>query len=47
MASGLTHSQRVLRLYRQSLQHSLSWAIDRTLWRQKALELRVRVCVWG
>eukprot|EP00794_Sanderia_malayensis_P019093 gene19093-21009_t len=38
----LTHVQRVTRLYRRSLKHLLSWAIDRPLWREKALELRAR-----
>ncbi len=38
----LTHAQRVTRLYRRSLKHLLSWAIDRPLWREKALELRDR-----
>ena len=38
----LTHTQRVTRLYRRSLKDLLSWAIDRPLWREKALELRDR-----
>ena len=38
----LTHTQRVTRLYRRSLKHLLSWAIDRPLWREKALDLRER-----
>lgn len=38
----LTHAQRVTRLYRRSLKDLLSWAIDRPLWREKALELRDR-----
>eukprot|EP00053_Salpingoeca_punica_P001582 m.34102 g.34102 ORF g.34102 m.34102 type:complete len:113 (+) comp11104_c0_seq1:47-385(+) len=38
----LTHSQRVLRLYRLALQHSRSWAIERPLWRAEALKLRAR-----
>ena len=38
----LTHTQRVLRLYRNSLRHSLSWIIDRQSWRVEALKLRAR-----
>ena len=38
----LSQAQRVTRLYRRSLKHLLSWAIDRPLWREKALELRAR-----
>ena len=38
----LNHAQRVTRLYRRSLKHLLSWAIDRPLWREKALDLRDR-----
>ncbi len=41
-SSGLTHVQRVTRLYRRSLKHMLSWTIDRALWREEALELRAR-----
>lgn len=41
-ASGLTHAQRVTRLYRRSLKHMLSWTVERALWRQEALELRAR-----
>ena len=41
-ARPLTHTQRVTRLYRRSLKNLLSWAIDRPLWREKALELRDR-----
>lgn len=40
--AGLTHTQRVTRLYRHSLKHLLSWCIDRSLWRQEALKLRDR-----
>lgn len=42
MAAALTHSQRVTRLYRNSLKHLLSWTIDRQTWRVKALELRAK-----
>merc|ERR1739848_8118 len=38
----LTHQQKVTRLYRKALKHSLSWTIDRQVWRQEALELRER-----
>ena len=40
--AALTHTQNVTRLYRKSLKHLLSWAIDRRLWRRQALELRDR-----
>lgn len=44
MASSevLSHSQRVIRLYRNSLKHLLSWAIDRGVWREEAVVLRAR-----
>ena len=44
MASGelLSHSQRVIRLYRNSLKHLLSWTIDRGVWREEAVVLRAR-----
>ena len=42
LARQLTHQQQVTRLYRKSLKHLLSWAIDRELWREKALDLRER-----
>lgn len=44
MASGevLSHSQRVIRLYRNSLKHLLSWTIDRGAWREEAVVLRAR-----
>lgn len=29
MASGLSHAQKVTRLYRKSLKHLLSWIVDR------------------
>ena len=42
MASELSHAQRVTRLYRRSLKHLLSWAIDRSVWRHEAVNLRAR-----
>jgi len=42
MTASLSHASRVLRLYRQALTHSRSWAIDRTAWRQQAVALRAR-----
>lgn len=42
LAKGITHQQRVMRLYRNSLKHLLSWCIDRQLWRREALILRDR-----
>ena len=42
LARGITHQQRVMRLYRNSLKHLLSWCIDRELWREEALMLRDR-----
>lgn len=39
---GITHQQRVTRLYRNSLKHLLSWCIGREGWRKEALELRAR-----
>ena len=42
LAKGITHQQRVMRLYRNSLKHLLSWCIDRQLWRREALKLRDR-----
>ncbi|XP_004363349.1 NADH dehydrogenase 1 beta subcomplex subunit 9 [Capsaspora owczarzaki ATCC 30864] len=41
-AQVLPLAVRVTRLYRQSLKHSLSWAIDRQIWRREALLLRER-----
>ena len=41
-SSALTQSQRVTRLYRNSLKHLLSWTIDRQAWRGEALGLRAR-----
>ena len=38
----LTHTQRVVRLYRNSLKHLLSWTVDRQLWRVEAVKLRER-----
>lgn len=37
-----THSAKVLRLYRQALKTSLSWAVDRSVYRQHALSLRAK-----
>ena len=37
-----THSQKVLRLYRHSLKNTLSWVVDRGLFREHALVLRER-----
>lgn len=42
LAKGITHQQRVMRLYRNSLKHLLSWCIDRQLWRREAMKLRDR-----
>lgn len=42
LKKGITHQQRVMRLYRNSLKHLLSWCIDRELWRDEALNLRDR-----
>ena len=44
MASSpaISHAQRVIRLYRKSLKNSLSWCIDRVLWREEALRIRAR-----
>ena len=44
MASSpaISHAQRVTRLYRKSLRNSLSWVIDRALWREEALRIRAR-----
>jgi NADH dehydrogenase (ubiquinone) 1 beta subcomplex subunit 9 len=42
MEAALTHTQRVLRLYRHALQHSRSWEVNRKLWRQEALTIRGR-----
>ena len=39
---GISHAQRVTRLYRKSLKNSLSWCIERELWREKALRIRAR-----
>jgi NADH dehydrogenase (ubiquinone) 1 beta subcomplex subunit 9 len=39
---GITHQQRVTRLYRNSLKHLLSWCIGREGWRHEALDLRAR-----
>lgn len=41
-AEVLSHSQRVIRLYRNSLKHLLSWAIDRGVWREHAVAMRAR-----
>ena len=42
LAKGITHQQRVMRLYRNSLKHLLSWCIDREVWREEAVILRER-----
>lgn len=42
MSQLTPHALRVTSLYRKSLKHSLSWAIDRDIWRQEALLLRAR-----
>ncbi|KXJ10841.1 NADH dehydrogenase [ubiquinone] 1 beta subcomplex subunit 9 [Exaiptasia diaphana] len=42
LVRGITHQQRVTRLYRNSLKHLLSWCIGREGWRKEALELRAR-----
>lgn len=42
LARGITHQQRVTRLYRNSLKHLLSWCIGREGWRNEALALRAR-----
>lgn len=42
LKKGITHQQRVMRLYRNSLKHLLSWCIDREIWREEALILRER-----
>ena len=42
LKKGITHQQRVMRLYRNSLKHLLSWCIDRESWREEALILRDR-----
>ncbi|EDO36579.1 predicted protein [Nematostella vectensis] len=39
---GITHQQRVLRLYRNCLRHSLSWIVDRQAWRKEALMIRAQ-----
>ena len=39
-ARQLTHQQRVTRLYRNSLKHLLSWAMNREAWREEAVLLR-------
>ncbi|EDV24215.1 uncharacterized protein TRIADDRAFT_8831, partial [Trichoplax adhaerens] len=36
------HAQRVTRLYRQCLRHSLSWIIERDKWRREAVCIRAR-----
>ena len=41
-SQAITHAQRVTRLYRHVLKNSLSWRIDRTIWREEALEIRAR-----
>lgn len=38
----ISHSQRVTRLYRRALKNSLSWCIDRGVWRKEALIIRER-----
>ena len=40
LARGITHQQRVTRLYRNSLKHLLSWCVNRKAWRTEALQLR-------
>lgn len=42
LKKGITHQQRVMRLYRNSLKHLLSWCIDREIWREEVLILRDR-----
>lgn len=42
MAFQIAHRQRVTRLYRRCLKHLLSWAIDRSVWREEAVKLRAR-----
>ena len=42
LKTGITHQQRVMRLYRNSLKHLLSWCIEREVWREEALILRDR-----
>ena len=38
----LNHKQRVLKLYRDSLKHLLSWTGCRAIWREQAVLLRER-----
>lgn len=38
--SGITHVQRVTRLYRASLRNSRDWIIDRELWIEDAREIQ-------
>ncbi|XP_047128757.1 uncharacterized protein LOC124809141 isoform X1 [Hydra vulgaris] len=38
----LSHKQRVLKLYRDSLKHLLSWTGSRLIWREQAVLLRER-----
>ena len=40
VSQALTHTQRVTRLYRNSLKHLLSWIVERDEWRLEALKLR-------
>ena len=42
MEVALTHTQRVLRLYRRSLKNALSWEVNRKLYRIQALQIRER-----
>ena len=39
---ALTHAQRVTRLYRLCLRHSLSWIVERDKWRREAMCIRAR-----
>lgn len=41
-SQAISHAQRVTRLYRHSLKNSLSWCIDRVMWREEALRIRAR-----
>ena len=41
-SQAISHAQRATRLYRRALKNTLSWYIDRALWREQALKLRAR-----
>lgn len=38
--TGITHGQRVTRLYRATLRNSRDWIIDRELWLEEAREIQ-------